>query len=116
MPLKIYFVDDELDLLSLYKELFEQNGIEVVTFDSPKLALHQIANSPPDVLFLDYRMIGMTCDDLALQVDPKIPKILLTGDLNAEVKNKYFRIIKKPFEDQEIWDAINSIKNLKKAG
>jgi DNA-binding response OmpR family regulator len=107
MPLKIYYLDDELELLEIFSDLFSSDDVVVTTFSDPKTAIEAIKASPPDLLFLDYRLPNTTGDQVALQIDPKIPKAIVTGDLSVTLEAKFDAKYAKPFSIKEVKAFIN---------
>lgn len=102
MSLKVYYVDDESELLVMFQDTFMTPEIKIDIFQNTDLALAKIKSDPPDLLFLDFRMFGMTGDELAAKVDPLIPKVLITGDLLTKNSQPYLQIIRKPYEEDDI--------------
>ncbi|WP_306548847.1 PAS domain S-box protein [Desulfobulbus sp.] len=81
---RILYVDDEVMLAEMNKEILEQLGYQVEIHTSSQEALAAFQNTPDqfDVVVTDQTMPGMTGIDLArrmLQIRPHIPIILCTG-------------------------------------
>ena len=80
---KVCIVDDDQDILGMYKLRFEQEGYEVVTAMDGEAGLALIRTADPDIVLLDLQMPkvdGMGVLD-TLNQDPKlkvIPVIVLT--------------------------------------
>lgn len=87
--IRILYVDDEPEILTLGKEFLEMNnGFQVDTVKSVPQALLLIAQHPYDAIISDYVMPDMTGLDFLTQVrslDPKIPFIIFTGQGNESV-------------------------------
>lgn len=98
MSLKIYYLDDEKDLLDNFADLFSTPDREIVTFTDPEEAVAAIKASPPDILFIDYRLPGCTGDQVANRLDPSIPKVLITGDMHVNSSYKFYKIFEKPVD------------------
>ena len=111
MAISVYYLDDEPELLELFSDLISSDEIIVRTFSDPKLALEAILARPPDLLFLDYRLPNTTGDKIALQLDPKIPKILITGDLEITLEANFTAILHKPFSSKDVKTLIETFKN-----
>src|SRR5688572_12919921 len=83
--LKILVVDDHLDSREVLAELLASEGHEVITVASADLALEAARDgSPPDLIFLDYGMPGMTAAKFVHELKSsttgeKVPVVLLTG-------------------------------------
>ena len=113
MSLKIFYIDDELALLEVFKELFDNEGIEILTFVNPKKALEELTKTQPDLIFIDYRLPGITGDELAKSFNPETPKALITGEMNVKTQTKFDRVFPKPFSITELEKYICEHKNKK---
>lgn len=102
MPLKIFYLDDEQDLLDVFSDLFSDEDIVIATSSNPLEALAAIKKFQPDLIFLDYRLPNTTGDQFAKQLDISIPKILMTGDLTVQPESQFEQIISKPFNPDEL--------------
>lgn len=112
MPIKIYYLDDEVDLLSVFTDTFSSPTIEVITFSDPEKAIEAINSGSPDLVFLDYRLPNMTGIDIAKRIRTNVPLILLTADsgvLNDSKTNSLFKaVFTKPFPVEKIEKFIQS--------
>lgn len=97
MALNVFYLDDESDLLESFKDSFETDSVKVTTFQKPEDCLSAIKKQSPDLLFLDFRLPGLTGDELALEISDSIPKVLVTGDLSVETKSRFVAVVHKPF-------------------
>jgi len=82
---KLFVVEDNLDLLGLYRDLFVQAGftVEAVTTGEEALRRYRQQADLPDVIILDHRLPGCTGLDVAralLADAPEQPIILTTAD------------------------------------
>ena len=103
MPIKVYMLDDEPDICQIFKDNFSTTHIEIETFVDPKSLLEAIETAPPDLIFFDYRLPNTNGVEVAKSVKIKVPKALLTGDLEVtttDVFEKKFN--KQPFPWVEI--------------
>jgi CheY-like chemotaxis protein len=64
MGLKILVVDNDLLMLEFMKDLFEEQGYEVVTADDGLSALETLKSYVPDVAFIDLVMPNIRGDRL----------------------------------------------------
>lgn len=110
MPVDLIYIDDEAELTSLFKDLFQSDGIKVRVFTDVKAALESARMAPPDVVFIDFRLPNTTGDKVAEQMDPKIPKVLITGDLEAKTDFKFSAVFQKPYEPADILNYIQTLK------
>ncbi len=79
---RILCVDDELSGLTGRECLLKQHGYEVVISTSAADSLALFQSTSVDAVVLDYRMPGMTGDQLAARMKklkPDIPIMLLSG-------------------------------------
>lgn len=98
MVFRIYYLDDEAALLEIFSEIFSSTTVQVKTFSEPSQLIAECKSNPPDLLFLDFRLPNTTGVAVAQQVDPKIPKVLVTGDLSVKVDVKFEAIFEKPIK------------------
>lgn len=115
-PLKVYYLDDEIDLLEMFRDLFSGPGIEIRTFVDPALAIAEVWRSPPDLLILDYRLPNTTGDKIAQLLDPGLPKIMITGDLMVKTNSTFERVFHKPYSFSEMAEFLESARRRRLAG
>lgn len=106
MPHNIYYLDDEPDLLEMFVDLYSSDEICITIFSDPNEALAAVKKNPPDMIFLDYRLPNTTGDAVAQKIDPKIPKILITGDDSVKCETKFITTFQKPYRVESIRDFI----------
>lgn len=80
----ILFVDDEVYLAEVGKEMLEDYGYEVESMVSSKAAFELFEQNPDkfDLVITDYTMPEMTGEQLARKIhklNPKVPIIMCTG-------------------------------------
>ena len=102
MPLKVYYLDDELALYENFADYFASDDAEVVTFTKPEQALEAIRQNPPDLLFVDFRMPGTRGDKFAQSLAPNFPVFLITGDVSVQTDFAFQRVFAKPVDVAEI--------------
>lgn len=95
---KLLVVDDEPEMQKILGEFLTKKQFEVVTADCGSKAI-DILNSDPEIklMLLDMKMPGKSGMDVLeevsqLDLDKKIPVIILTGSIDAE---KYSSRLKK---------------------
>lgn len=108
MPIQIYYLDDEPDILELFADSFSSADVRIRTFSDPTVAVEWIRKEPPDLLFLDYRLPNTTGDQIALSLDPAIPKVLVTGEIGLLPRAEYVAVFRKPFQLKKIEELIHS--------
>jgi len=80
----LMFVDDDKNILSMYRQIFSMNDeYEVITVDNKSDFLSQVSEA--DVVISDYHMKEITDINFANVLDvcekKEIPLLLLTGDI-----------------------------------
>jgi DNA-binding response OmpR family regulator len=102
LSFKIYYLDDEPELLELFVDTFSEPGIEICIFNDVSAFHEAIQRRIPDLIFLDYRLSGTTGDEIALRLDPNLPKALITGDQQVKTKAFFEAQFAKPYRTEEI--------------
>ncbi len=110
-------VDNEKDLLMLFKECLGAWGYEVETSLNAKNLWGMLSKKKPDVIFLDIHMDGVDggriCDELKKNKNTAtIPVIMLSGNDDVEEITREFAadgFLKKPFSTQKIVEEINRV-------
>ena len=93
MQRKVCIVDDDQDILGMYKMRIEQEGYEVVTAMDGEAGLALIRSANPDIVLLDLQMPKMDGVSMldALNKDPKlvmIPVIVLSNNNTDQMFEK----------------------------
>ena len=119
----IFVVDDDTSVRTALKRLIKSLGFKVETFDSPQAFLKHGPHDGPACLVLDIRMPEMSGIELQEKLTNTglgMPIIFITGHGNIPMSVKAMKagavdFIEKPFEDQNLIDAINVAikKNMK---
>ncbi len=108
---RILLVDDETNVLSALMRVFRQENYDVVTCNSPVLALEKLTKEQFQLIISDYMMPGMNGGDLlkkARELHPNMIRIMLTGhaDVNAVVSavktGAVYKFILKPWNDDDL--------------
>jgi len=107
MRFRIYYLDDEAHLCTIFKEFIDSNDIKVTTFTDANEAIAKCIDEPPDLIFIDYRLTDTTGEDVAQLLAESIPKILVTGDLISPGSLLFLRVIHKPYKLAELKKVIN---------
>ena len=115
MPLKVYYLDDEQDLCEIFVDYFASNEVEVTTFTDPAKAIDASRESPPEVLFVDYRLPGTTGDEVAKSLAAEIPKYLITGDISVKAEYTFQAIFYKPYKPEDIQQVLDGFLKIKSA-
>src|SRR3954447_3121215 len=111
-PGDIMIVDDNPANLKLLEEMLQEQGHEVHSFPSGRLALAAVARNAPDLILLDVKMPEMNgyevCDQLKSSEEyAQIPVIFLSALSETHDKTRAFQsggvdYISKPFQLEEV--------------
>lgn len=123
---RILIVDDEEDILSSLKTLFEVSlpNTEIETAPDGPTGLEKLRSAQFDLILTDYKMPGMNGLDFltkAREVAPDTPAILITAfpDLNIAVKaiNEagIENFITKPLQPEKVVDTIKEVLRQRRA-
>ena len=87
---RILVVDDDVNILRVFKRILEKEGHTVETAETGTDALKKIQKTKFTVYLVDVRLPDMDGTDLLLKIpkDPKIIKIIVTGFSTIEVGKK----------------------------
>lgn len=111
----ILIVDDDTDLLDMYQEVIQIDGVKTITAQSAKLALEVCQNNPGvQVIISDAHMGGVSGMQLLINLREYYQELpifyLLTGDFDIEeeqiIKEGGRGLILKPFDLFEILERI----------
>lgn len=116
--LKIAIIEDEEDILTLYKDFLISKGYEVFSSLNADNIMHDFLKNRPDITLLDYRMAGHKSGiDAAIDIltaYPLFPILFITAYealfsdiLNYPIfRDKKISILMKPVVLQKIEEAI----------
>ncbi len=120
---RILFVDDEISLANMGKQMLERLGYKVTSETSPIDALAVIQSDPHqfDLILTDMTMPKMTGTDLAkqiLEIRPDMPVILFSGFNETIFSEKsdlsgITDFIEKPFDKLKLGQAVRKAFNKK---
>ncbi len=123
---RILLAEDEEDQLSLFKDILEEEGYEVIACSNGIQALEHIHRDVPDLLVLDIKLPEVSGEDVLKTVlkenlAPHMKVLIMTGYYDYDVTRKRIendcrdRIIgylQKPVDEQRfkkiIFDALSS--------
>lgn len=92
---KVFFIDDNQQLLNLYSGKFIQEGFDVKMSSRPKEVIADVSVFKPDIIFLDLVMSGRDGLEILRQlkstlVTKWIPVVMLTNMDSAVDKKRCF--------------------------
>ncbi len=119
---KILIVDDDPDILDLLRLTLSRSGNEVLTAMTGKEAMGVIAESNPDVAFVDIRLKNSSGLDLLndiIRLYPETTVIIMTGyqDMGTAIKAMQggaFDYISKPVDTSQLINLIERALEAKK--
>jgi CheY-like chemotaxis protein len=115
----IIVIDDELELVSLFKAFLKNEGYDVVSFTDPVLALEYYKETAAkhSMIITDLRMPGLCGIDLAKsirEIDSKIKIFLMTAFESKDLEDRedfknarIDRLIHKPIRFSDLREMIN---------
>ena len=126
MTKKILVIDDESDVTFTIKNILEDNGFAVDTFNDPILGLNYYKVSFYDLVILDIKMPKMDGFELYLKIREKDPKVKICFLTAIATFNEEFRktrlvlgktinedyFIHKPIKTEDLVKKLTSIMNI----
>ena len=109
MSLIVYFLDDEESFCQIFNEFMTSLGYHVSVFMDHTEALQAVEKRAPDVICIDYRLKGITGDEVAKQIPDSVAKILLTGELHFKNEQLFDAHLNKPFRLPELKALIDQV-------
>jgi two-component system, NtrC family, phosphoglycerate transport system response regulator PgtA len=107
----VAIVDDEEDIITLFKAVLQENGYHVMGFTNPLFALNYINNHPNEfgLIILDYRMSPMQGCELSKKIsaiNPKIKMMFITAYNDIVNNGLNLEIVKKPITNTKLLQII----------
>ena len=114
MTYRILCVDDEEQILAVFREAFEGIGYEVFTAKSGVDALVIVKERQPHIVFLDVimpEMRGVEVLTLIHEIDPDIAVIMISGQASEQqarelLANGAFDYLPKPIDLKHLFDVV----------
>ncbi len=111
----VFVVDDDAAVRTLVARLIHSVGLNARTFESAEDFLDSVDASMPGCVVLDLRMRGASGLELQQQMTAagyELPIVFVTGHADVGVTVRAMRagalhVITKPFDDQELLDAVH---------
>ena len=112
----IALVDDDEDIVNLFRDLLRENGYDIYGFTNPLLLLDYIHHH--DNLFrlvlIDYKMPQMTGCELANKIadlNSRIEMVLITAVNDIVRNNLNLELIRKPLRMYQLLDIVAKYMN-----
>jgi DNA-binding response OmpR family regulator len=118
---QILIVDDEPDVSTVLKKVFERAGFDADSYDDPFLALENFKPGSYDLLLLDIKMPEMDGFHLYQEIKKKDSKVKVCFLTASEMYYERFRkekdfcslekdlFIRKPITNEDLIEKINTI-------
>lgn len=101
MAKKMLVVDDEMDILELYKVYFEDTGWEVFSAKTGKSGIEISLKENPDFVFLDWELPDLSGEEILKRLKQSLPEIKVivqTGSVERGFKEKV--TVQPPFSNR----------------
>ena len=122
---KLLLVDDEPDVTYTIKNILEDNGFRVDTFNDPVTTLKSYTNNFYDLVILDIKMPKMDGFELYTKIREKDPKVKICFLTASEMYYEKFRktrseigriigkdcFIQKPIKNEDLIKKLTDIMN-----
>jgi DNA-binding response OmpR family regulator len=113
MTKRILLVDDEADIIFTMKDILEEEGFKVDTFNDPTIALESYRSNLYDLIILDIKMPKMDGFQLYSKLKEKDPQVKICFLTASEMFYEKFRKTRLVFtktigEDYFIQKPINT--------
>ena len=109
MQRKIVFIDDEVELCAIYKDLFTSEEFHIECFSDIGPAKEYIESNDVTLCFIDYRMPEMNGPEFRELLPDGLSCVLLTGELMDNDLEKFVEVIKKPFPYSEFTNIVEKL-------
>ena len=123
---KILLVDDESDVLYTIKNILEDNGFQVDTFNDPIISLKSYTSNYYNLVILDIKMPKMDGFELYIKIREKDPKVKICFLTASEMYYEKFRktrsefgriigedcFIQKPIKNEDLVKKLIEIINI----
>lgn len=123
----ILVIDDDVDMLNLYRFFLGNAGHSVHTLSNPMMAMDMIDHNDYSLIITDILMPGLNGIELTRMIQQKYPtqKIMVCSEggttdareivasivLDKAVHFGAFDALRKPFTKQELLDRVNAVMN-----
>jgi CheY-like chemotaxis protein len=122
----ILLVDDELDVIYTIKNILEDNGFQIDSFNDPITALNSYRSNFYDLVILDIKMPKMDGFELYIKMREKDPKVKICFLTASEMYYEKFRktrsefgriieeecFIQKPIKSEDLVRKLEDIMNI----
>jgi DNA-binding NtrC family response regulator len=108
----IAIIDDEVDLVNLFREALHMDGFQVCAFTDPIEAFNKIQNRLKEysLIISDYKMPSMNGNELCnklLSLNPELKVILISAYDDVQCDNSKFIFLRKPIPIPSLLKIVN---------
>ena len=108
----IAIIDDEVDLVNLFREALQMDGFQVCAFTDPIEAFNKIQNRLKEyaLIISDYKMPSMNGNDLCnklLSLNPELKVILISAYDDVQCDTSKFIFLCKPIPIPSLLKIVN---------
>jgi CheY-like chemotaxis protein len=126
MTKRILLVDDEADIIFTMKDILEEEGFKVDTFNDPTIALESYRSNFYDLVILDIKMPKMDGFELYTKIREKDRQVKICFLTASEMYYEKFRkarsefgrligedcFIQKPIKNDDLIRKLTSVMNI----
>jgi len=109
---RILLVEDDPAVNYILKRYLEKAGFDVIAASGPREALGLFASSPVDLVVTDFRMPGMSGEELLLQLRaerPALPALIVSAYANElTLQIPGVPVLSKPVDAGELVGLVNN--------
>ncbi len=113
MKKRVMVIDDDSQMLNLYKTILEMNDYDVIVASSGQTALSLLATiKEPDLILLDVIMPEMSGPEFLVELEEQLPQIsenvsiVFSSALEKVPRSKASGFIRKPTDLHEFLDDV----------
>jgi len=118
-PLRVLFVEDNVDIAELSEQLLADWGHQVITAGNGADALAKLSAFSPDVVFIDIGLPGMNGYEVAQRIratlPPSVTLVALSGYGQEEHRKRadevgFNRYLVKPVRDEQLAAVLSNCR------
>lgn len=113
---KVLYLDDEPFLCEIFLHELKGMGFDPAVFTEPTPAIEYFEKHQHQLLalFIDFRLKGVTGEDVLKKIETKVPCYLVTGDLaflNRIDTSRLKEVIPKPVDFDRVTSILRSLES-----
>ena len=116
MTAKVFVVEDEMALVTLYQEIFPMHGLELVGYAADgEEAVRKLGEGlDPDIVLIDHRLPHKDGIDTMKELhkkDPSLPIVFISADSSVRkdaLENGALDFLLKPFGKDQLFATIDA--------